>query len=284
MRFRYTGAGTVQFAGYTWDQDSIVDVPNTDRATLKKLRTHPNLIAIDAAEARIGSTGPAGPTGPKGDQGDVGPAGPAGADSTVPGPQGPTGPQGTIGATGPQGPTGSQGPKGDTGDVGLQGGTGPQGAKGDTGDTGPQGATGPQGQAGSQGIQGQTGSQGPAGADGVRTATTVFGYATGAGGVVTQATNKATAVTLNKLTGEITMSAGALAAGAIATFVLNNSTVAAGDMIVTSHHSGGTVGPYLINGRVTGAGTASVAVRNTSAASLSEAIVIKFAVIRGTTA
>lgn len=115
-------------------------------------------------------------------------------------------------------------------------------------------------------------------------ATGGFGYATGAGGVVTQATNKATGVTLNKVTGEITMNAAALAAGAIATFVLSNSAVAAGDMIVASHHSGGTIGPYLINARVTGAGAASIAVRNTSAGSLSEAIVIKFAVIKAVTA
>jgi hypothetical protein len=110
------------------------------------------------------------------------------------------------------------------------------------------------------------------------------GYRAGAGGTVVQATSKSTAVTLNKLTGEITMNAAALAAGAIATFVLNNSQIAAGDMLVLSHHSGGTIGPYLLNGRVTGAGAASIAVRNTSAGSLSEAVVIKFAVIKTVTA
>jgi hypothetical protein len=72
----------------------------------------------------------------------------------------------------------------------------------------------------------------------------------------------------------------ALAAATIVTFVLNNSTVVAGDQLLTSHHSGGTVGPYLINGRVTGNGACSIAVRNTSAASLSEAIVIKFSVVK----
>lgn len=118
----------------------------------------------------------------------------------------------------------------------------------------------------------------------VGTYLTVFGNVTGSGGTVTQATNKSTAVTLNKATGEITMASAALAAGAIATFVLNNSTLAAGDMIVTSHHSGGTIGPYLINARVTGNGAASIAVRNTSAGSLSEAIVIKFTVIKAVTA
>jgi len=112
----------------------------------------------------------------------------------------------------------------------------------------------------------------------------VFGYSTGAGGTVTQATSKATAVTLNKLTGEITLNAAALAAATVVTFVLNNSTAAAGDMLLVSHHSGGTVGPYLLNGRVTGAGVCSVSVRNTSAGSLSEAIVVKFAVIKAATA
>ncbi len=117
-----------------------------------------------------------------------------------------------------------------------------------------------------------------------RTSIVPLGYATGAGGTVTQATSKATAVTLNKLTGEITLNAAALAAGAIVTFALNNTSLAVGDMIVCSHHSGGTIGPYLINGRVTGAGVGSIAVRNTSAASLSEAIVIKFAVIKAVNA
>jgi hypothetical protein len=137
---------------------------------------------------------------------------------------------------------------------------------------------------GAQGPQGIQGPQGPAGVDGVRTATTAFGYSSGAGGTVTQATSKATAVTLNKLTGEITMNAAALAAATIVTFTLNNSTAAVGDMLVVSHHSGGTIGPYLINGRVTGAGVCSIAVRNTGASSLSEAIVIKFAVIKTVTA
>jgi hypothetical protein len=117
-----------------------------------------------------------------------------------------------------------------------------------------------------------------------RTGTTALGYAAGSGGTVTQATNKATAVTLNKLTGEITMNAAALAAATIVTFVFNNSTVAVGDMIVCTHHATGTFGAYGINARVTGAGAASVAVRNNSAASLSEAIVIKFNVIKSATA
>lgn len=111
-----------------------------------------------------------------------------------------------------------------------------------------------------------------------------IGYMAGAGGVVTQATSKATAVTLNKLTGQITLNAASLAADTTVSFVLNNSTLEATDMLVLSHHSTGTFGAYVLNGRVTGAGVASIDVRNVSAAALAENIVIKFAVIKAATA
>jgi hypothetical protein len=117
-----------------------------------------------------------------------------------------------------------------------------------------------------------------------RTGTTALGYSTGAGGTVIQATSKATAVTLNKLTGEITMNGAALAAATIVTFVLNNSALVVGDQIVCTHHSAGTFGAYSINGRVTGTGAASIAVRNNSASSLSEAIVVKFSIIKAVNA
>jgi hypothetical protein len=110
-----------------------------------------------------------------------------------------------------------------------------------------------------------------------------FGYATGAGGTVTQATNKSTGVTLNRPTGEITMNGAALAAATIVTFVLTNSVVAAADQVVCTHHATGTFGGYTINARVTGAGSVSIAVRNNTAGSLSEAIVIKFSVIKAAT-
>lgn len=207
-----------------------------------------------------------GSAGPQGPQGETGPQGPIGL----------TGPQGVKGDTGLTGPQGATGPKGDTGNTGAQGptgntgNTGPQGVKGDTGDVGPQGT------AGQTGIQGP---QGNPGVDGVRTASTAFGYSAGAGGTVTQATSKATGVTLNKLSGQITMSAAALAAGAVVSFVLTNNQIAATDIIVLNHAGAGTLGPYLLNGRCA-AGSATIAVRNTSAGSLSEAIVIGFVVIK----
>ena len=105
------------------------------------------------------------------------------------------------------------------------------------------------------------------------------GYITGEGGIVTQATSKATAVTLNKKCGQITMNAAALAAATTMTFTLTNSTIAATDLLVLNHISGGTAGSYLLNAQAA-AGSASINVRNITAGSLSEAIVIGFAVIK----
>lgn len=117
------------------------------------------------------------------------------------------------------------------------------------------------------------------------TANTSLGFASGAGGAVTQTTSKTTAApALNKSTGQITMHNASMAAGAVVTFTMPNSVATAVDMVLTSHHSGGTIGPYLINGRVSAAGTLSFSVRNTSAGALAEAIVIKFALIKAVVA
>lgn len=56
-------------------------------------------------------------------------------------------------------------------------------------------------------------------------ATAASGYANGAGGAVTQATSRSTAVTLNKVTGQITTDTTSLAAGATVVFTVNNTAV-----------------------------------------------------------
>ena len=109
------------------------------------------------------------------------------------------------------------------------------------------------------------------------------GYATGAGGTVTQATSKATAVTLSKSTGQITLNAAALAADTTVSFTLTNTVIEAGDILIMNHISAGTAGSYLLNAQ-SAAGSASINVRNITAGSLSEAIVIAFAVIKAVTA
>jgi hypothetical protein len=110
-----------------------------------------------------------------------------------------------------------------------------------------------------------------------------FGYGTGAGGTVTQATNKSTGVTLNTRCGQITMNAANLATGTAVSFTLTNSSVAATDLLVINHVSGGTTGAYLFGARAA-AGSATITVRNVTAGDLAEALVVGFAVIKATTA
>ena len=109
------------------------------------------------------------------------------------------------------------------------------------------------------------------------------GYATGAGGTVTQATSKATGVTLSKSTGQITLDGAALAASTTVSFTLTNTVIEAGDILLMNHISAGTAGSYLLNAQ-SAAGSASINVRNISLGSLSEAIVIAFAVIKAVSA
>lgn len=113
-----------------------------------------------------------------------------------------------------------------------------------------------------------------------------LGYGTGAGGTVTQATSKTTAVTLNKPTGQITMHNAALAAGATATFVLNNSvlTTNADDVKCKAVSGFAAQGSYIVWSEGGGAGNVQISVKNNTGGSLSEAIVIQFDVIKGATA
>lgn len=109
-----------------------------------------------------------------------------------------------------------------------------------------------------------------------------IGYGTGAGGTVTQATNKATGVSLSTASGQITMNNAALAAATIVSFVLTNTAIAATDVLVMNHVSGGTPGSYTLNAQCAG-GTATINVRNNTAGSLSEAIVLSFVLIKAVT-
>jgi hypothetical protein len=109
-----------------------------------------------------------------------------------------------------------------------------------------------------------------------------FGYGSGAGGTVTQATNKSTGATLNTRCGTITMNGAELAADTTVSFTLTNSQIAATDVVVLNHASAGTAGAYTLNAQAA-AGSASINVRNVTGGALSEAIVIRFAVIKATT-
>jgi hypothetical protein len=107
-----------------------------------------------------------------------------------------------------------------------------------------------------------------------------IGYAAAVRGTVTQLTNKATGVTLNRNVGDITMSNASLAANTTVSFVLSNSDAGANDTVIVNHISGGTIGVYLIT-PVAGAGQVTFYVRNTTAGALAEAIVFRYTVIKG---
>lgn len=109
------------------------------------------------------------------------------------------------------------------------------------------------------------------------------GYSTGAGGTVAQAASKSTGVVLNTVCGQITMNNANLNAATIVSFVLTNSAIAATDVLILNHISGGTPGSYSLNARCA-AGSATIDVRNNTAANLGEAIVIQFAMVKAVNA
>jgi hypothetical protein len=114
------------------------------------------------------------------------------------------------------------------------------------------------------------------------TTTTGLGFYTGAGGTITQATSKATAFTLSKMCGQITTAADVLNAATIVSATWTNSLIAATDVVIINHKSGGTLGAYTINVACL-AGTATLSIRNNTAGNLSEALVLNFVVIKGVT-
>ena len=110
-----------------------------------------------------------------------------------------------------------------------------------------------------------------------------IGYNSGAGGTVSQGGNKSTGVTLNKPSGEITMQNTALAAATTVQFTLTNSTISAKDLMLLNIVGGATTGAAYNLDANCAAGSAVISVRNITAGSLSEAIVLRYAVIRGST-
>jgi hypothetical protein len=106
-------------------------------------------------------------------------------------------------------------------------------------------------------------------------------YGAGPGGQVTQATSKATGVTLNKARGEITLNNAALAANTVVSFTLTNSVIGANDTLTIHRKSGGTAAAYRVWIDSVAAGSCVVCVENRTAGSLSEAPLLQFEVRPG---
>lgn len=115
-------------------------------------------------------------------------------------------------------------------------------------------------------------------------ATKGLGYSTGAGGTVTQGTSKSTGVTLNKVTGTITMHNAELDAGESVGFTLTNSAIAATDIPVVAIKSGATANSYNVTVDAVAAGSCKISLHNKTDGALSEAVVLSLAVIKGVAA
>jgi len=116
-----------------------------------------------------------------------------------------------------------------------------------------------------------------------------IGLSTGAGGTVTQLTSKGTTVTLNKSCGAITTASDALAAGDTISFLLLNTAISDGDVIICNAKGPGAGGIYTYFARASGAtsspsGRCTIVLKNETAGSLSDAVVISFVVIQAVTA
>jgi hypothetical protein len=111
-----------------------------------------------------------------------------------------------------------------------------------------------------------------------------IGYNTGAGGTITQGAGaKTNSVTLNRPTGIIVTDSAALAADTAVTFNLSDSVIESTDIVVVSHISGGTLGSYNF-AVAPAAGNANIVIRNITGGSLSEALTLRFIVIKSVNA
>ena len=112
------------------------------------------------------------------------------------------------------------------------------------------------------------------------TGTAGVGYATGAGGAVTQLTSRTTGVTLNKTAGAITMFSAAGTTTA-ATFTVTNSTVAATDVVILNQKSGTDLYDLMVT--AVAAGSFNITFRTTGGTT-TETPVFNFAVIKAVAA
>lgn len=119
-----------------------------------------------------------------------------------------------------------------------------------------------------------------------RSGSTALGYNTaGTGGTVTQLTSKSTPVTLDKLCGQITMHNESLSHSTTVSFVLNNTFIQSTDVVIVNIQSGATTNAYATDIGSVNTGSCRIQLRNIqSSGSLSEAVVLNFAVIKATNA
>jgi len=100
---------------------------------------------------------------------------------------------------------------------------------------------------------------------------------------VTQATSKATDVTIDSSVGTITTHNASLGAGAFETFTVNNTKVSSTDVIIVNVQLGGASGNYTVSVTDVTNGAFDITITNNSGSADSDAVDINFAVIKITT-
>lgn len=112
--------------------------------------------------------------------------------------------------------------------------------------------------------------------------TSTIGYDFGAGGAVTQITNRSTGVTINKVTGQITTINTSLAALAAATFTVTNSVVKIGDVIEVNEQSGAVNVKTIVQVTAVAAGSFNITVYNADASTAETGtIIINYVILHG---
>lgn len=109
-----------------------------------------------------------------------------------------------------------------------------------------------------------------------------IGYAAGAGAGVTQLTSKSTAVTLNTVTGRITMHPASLAAGASVGFVVNSTAIGPHDGVIVTI-LGAYTGKYRAEIAAADYGFTAIVIRvtNVDVSAHAEAIELQLHIIKG---
>jgi hypothetical protein len=106
------------------------------------------------------------------------------------------------------------------------------------------------------------------------------GYATGAGGAVTQITDATTAVTLDKISGQVTTVALTTAAGAEEEFTVNNSAMAETDVVITGTTYTGAGTPAVFVKGIANGSFVLVISNLHGADALNDVVVVNFAIIK----
>ena len=101
---------------------------------------------------------------------------------------------------------------------------------------------------------------------------------------MSQSTSKTTGVSINYLTGKITMNAASLNDATNAKFTVSNTTAKNPGNVIVNHVSGGTSGAYQVTAcNLVDGVSFDIVLRNVSGGTLAESPVIQFTIIGAST-